>query len=286
MLKQLLKKNIKEAIQDEKNIALLFSGGTDSLTCLFSMLEINIKPTLYTFFLEGFPNKDVEYSEKVASYYNLKHIVIEIPYNVKMLEEDVSYITTNLPVDRKTNVQCAFPFLYVIPKISEEVIVSGLCADDLYGTSKSVAIKASKDKEIFDAIREKAYINLNSSAYLPIKVLIENKYKKKLIAPYKSKEIYDYFMSFSWGELNKPKQKQIAIDSFSNYYENQIIYRKNSNLQVESKIREYHDEIINGKLNKNNRKRVDEIYKDLIKDANQLQNDEFNNVAKPEKHVK
>lgn len=266
-LKRLLKKAIQQPIEDKESVALLFSGGTDSLTCLFSLLELGIKPTLYTFFLEGKPNKDLEYSKRVSQHYSLEHVIIEIPYSLADLEEKVVYITKNLPVDRKTNVQCMFPFLYVIPKVKERFIVSGLCADDVYGTAKSVAIKGAKDKKAFDLIREKTRSSFNSSAYLPIKKYIEEIHEKTFIAPYRNQEVYDYFMQKSWAELNKPKQKQIAIDSFSDYFGAQDIYRKNSNLQVESGIREYHNELIKSQLNINNRRRVDEIYKDLIKSS-------------------
>jgi asparagine synthetase B (glutamine-hydrolysing) len=265
MLKKLLKEAIHESIKDSKDVALLFSGGTDSLTCLFSLFEMDIKPTLYTFYLEGKPNRDLEYSKKVAEFYSLEHTIIEIPYSLSKLEESVLYITENLPVDRKTNVQCVFPFLYVMPQVKEKYVVSGLCADDLYGSAKSVIIKASKNKEVFDSIREKTRSSLNSSAYLPIKQFIEQTHGKVFITPYREQEVHDFFMEKSWAELNKPKQKQIAIDAFSSYFEEQDIYRKNSNLQVESGIREYHNELINSELNENNRRRVDEIYKDLIK---------------------
>lgn len=171
----------------------------------------------------------------------------------------------NLPVDRKTNVQCTFPFLYLFPKIKESVIVTGLCADDLYGSSKGMTIKGSKDKEVFDRLRNRSRENLNSSAYLPIKTLAEEVHGKKLIVPYRDEDIFNYFMNKSWVELNRPKQKQVAIDSYRKYFDSHDIYRKNSSLQVESGIREYHNELINSSLNTNNRKRVDEIYKDLRK---------------------
>ncbi|MGG0667875.1 asparagine synthase-related protein [Lederbergia citrisecunda] len=266
MLKKLINESLENSIYEKESVALLFSGGVDSLTCLFSLLEIGIKPSLYTFYLEGKPNNDLYYSEKVASIFNLKHNVIMIPYDIEQLENHVKYIVSSLPVDRKTNVQCVFPFLYLLPEIKEQYVVTGLCADDLYGSTKGVAIKGSKNKSVFDKIREKSRNNPNASAYLPIKTLVEDDHNKTLVAPYRDKNVFDYFMSKSWSELNKPKQKQVAIDVYSKYFNAHDIYRRNSSLQVESGIREYHNELINSQLNRNNRKRVDEIYKDLQKE--------------------
>jgi len=251
---------------NSKSTALLFSGGTDSLTCLFSLLNLNIKPILYSFHLEGVIHDDIIISKKVAEHFKLTHKIIVIPNNLKNLENDVLYLTQKLKINRKTNVQCTHPFLHVIPKINEEIIVSGLCADDLYGTSKSMSIKYSKDKVGFDSARLKKMNDLYSSAYKPIKDLVEL-YGKTFLTPYRDKSVVDYLMEFSWEELNKPKQKQLSYDSYIEYFELLNVYRKNVNLQVGSKIREFHNILLESKLNKNNRKRVDEIYKDLYKEA-------------------
>jgi len=263
--RELIQNVLKTEINEREDVALLFSGGTDSLTCLFALLDIGVYPRLYTFHLEGNVHKDVVISAKVAEFYGLKHVIIEIPDDIERLQEDVKYIVKELPVDRKTNIQCVFPFLYVLPNIIESVVVSGLCADDLFGTAKSVAIKSAKDKNVFDAIRKRTLSSLNSSAYLPIKTLVEDICKKKFVVPYRNEELIEYMLQFSWADLNKPKQKQLSLDAFSKYFAKQDIYRKNSNLQVGSGIREYHNKLINTPLNIYGRNRVDEIYKDVKK---------------------
>lgn len=267
-LKKIINNIFEKTIEDKSNVALLFSGGTDSLTCLFSLMEIGIKPTLYSFHLEHTVHKDIEISKQVAEYYNLPHKIVEIKRNLIQLKNDVKYLVRTFNITRKTNVQCTYPFLHVLPEIKEKWVVSGLCADDLYGTAKSVAIKASKDKSVFDQIRSKTLSNINSSAYRSIKELVEDVHGKKFLTPYRHPEIVNYFMRFSWEELNKPKQKQIAHESYKEYFNRQNIYRKNTNLQVGSKIREWHSELVNTDLNKNERHRVDEIYKDIWKESN------------------
>ncbi|AKO92032.1 hypothetical protein BEH_07915 [Priestia filamentosa] len=259
---------INNQIHDKSNVALLFSGGTDSLTCLFSLLESGIRPTLYSFHLEGVIHKDIEISKQVAEFYNLKHKIIVIKKDVEQLQKDVRYLISQFEIFRKTNVQCTYPFLHVLPKVQESFVMTGLCADDLYGTAKSVAIKGAKSKETFDTIRNKTLSNLNSSAYRSIKQLVEDVFQKKFIVPYREESVISYFMNFSWEELNRPKQKQIAVKAYADYFDKQKIYRRNTNLQVGSKIREWHDELLKTELNVNNRKRVDEIYKDIRRELN------------------
>ena len=48
-LKNLLIRSIRDELVNEKNVTILFSGGTDSLTCLFSCLELESK-TYTTYF--------------------------------------------------------------------------------------------------------------------------------------------------------------------------------------------------------------------------------------------
>lgn len=260
-----LKELLKDAMEigENEDTALLFSGGVDSITCLFALLEKGITPTLYTFHLDGVYSKDLEVSARIASHYKLPHKIITIAQDVEALQKDVTFIVKELPVDRKTNVQCTYPFLHIMPHVKEKNVVSGLCADDLYGTSKSVAIKCSKNKAAFDDMRRKKFASEYSSAYLPIKTLVEKFYNKKFIAPYRNEKVIEYFMSFSWEELNRPKQKQIAVDAFSSYFNELDVYRRNCNLQVGSGVREFHNKLIDAPINKNNRKRVDEIYKDI-----------------------
>lgn len=269
MLNSLMINYFNENI-DDNGVALLFSGGTDSLTCLFSLLEVNIRPTLYSFHLEGVVHKDIEVSKKVAMYFDLPHVIVEIPKNTEQLKSDVIYLTQKMSLNRKSNIQCTYPFLHMMSYIKEDIVVSGLCADDLYGTSKSMSIKYANDKVGFDKARRKTLQNQYSSAYKPISDLFKS-HNKTLLLPYRNESIIAFFMKHSWSELNKPKQKQIALNSYTKYFDDLNVYRRNTSLQVGSKIREWHNELLNTGLNKNNRKRVDEIYKDLYKEGEEAE---------------
>jgi asparagine synthetase B (glutamine-hydrolysing) len=265
-LREFINEYFSNKITDKQSVSLLFSGGTDSLTCLFSLLDLGIKPKLYSFHLENIIHDDIVISKQVSDYYQLQHEIIEIKRDIRQLKNDVQYLIPAFNITRKTNVQCTYPFLHVLPHIEEQYVVTGLCADDLYGSAKSVTIKAAKDKTVFDEIRNKTFDNLYSSAYKPIKELVENVYNKTLIAPYREPKIIDFFMQFSWSELNKPKQKQLSLTAYEDFFSRQNIYRRNNNLQVGSKIREWHSELVLTDINKYNRRRVDEIYKDLGKE--------------------
>lgn len=227
---------------NKRSVAILFSGGVDSQTILFSCLDLKIKPTLYTFCLDNYTSEDMIYTRNIAKIFNLKLYEILIKTDDKeSVEKEIKDIMARFKTSRKTKIQCIYPILKMLPYIKEDIILSGLCADDLYGSSRSVA-KHYKDKNEF---YNKRYLNdkdINSSSYFQIKTLIEDE-GKKFIAPYKEcEELRKYLLSKNFYELHKPKQKQVAIDDYPEILQFNL-YRRNSNLQCNSKVRDWQDKL-------------------------------------------
>ena len=90
-----------------------------------------------------------------------------------------------------------------------------------------------------------------------------NNAEKKLVSPYRNQQVIDYFLKFSWNELNKPIQKQKSINAFNNYFEQQLVYRESSSLSINSKIVDWHQTLLSSELNKNNRNNIDDIIEDI-----------------------
>ena len=63
--------------------ALYFSGGMDSTTILFGLLELGKKPHLVSFKQKNAPSKDNVIGTVIAKYYNLKRDLIEIESDTK-----------------------------------------------------------------------------------------------------------------------------------------------------------------------------------------------------------
>ena len=251
---------LEEKIRDKNSVAILFSGGLDSLSLLLSCLDIGIKPVLYTFFLESYEYSDIKSSRNIAKIFGLKLIEIPIKQDLKTLINDVEYIVTNFNTYKKSAVQCVHPFLYAEKLIKEKYVLSGLCADDLYGTSKHMSI-LSKNYEEFQRKRLDIISDETSSGYRYIKSIFHNKI---FIAPYKEcRKLIDYFMSLDYKSMNSPKQKYVTYSAYRNEIDRYKLYRRNENLQCASKIREYHDSLLKTDLNTNNYKIVTPIYRNL-----------------------
>ena len=259
MLREMINKYLDDNIDNYEDVALLFSGGMDSLSLLISCIDLGIKPHLYTFYLDNYVSEDIKASREIANIFNLKLTEIKINTSQDRLIKDVKYIIKKFGVTKKTAIQCIHPFIYVIPEIKEKYVLSGLCADDLYGTPRSMA-KLCDDVEKFNELRLKKLKDETSSSYSYIRDMLHEA-NKIFIAPYKTcEEISCYMMKLSYKDMNRPKQKNIMYEDYKDVLDKYKLYRRNSNLQCNSKIREWHDLLLESEENINNNKSVTGIY--------------------------
>ena len=122
-----------------------------------------------------------------------------------------------------------------------------------------------KKNEQFYLKRLKKHNDIEASSYIYIKQLCEA-YGKKFVAPYKqSKDLSSYILNKDVKELHSPKQKNVMYISYKNELDKYKLYRRNSNLQVNSGLREWHDTLLNSELNKNGYKSVVGIYNTIFK---------------------
>lgn len=258
-----IKKDISDRIGNEKDIAVFLSGGVDSTSCLLACIDIGLNITAYTFYLEGHESQDLHASRLISNNVGVHLKEIVVPYSLDKLQEDTIRIINEFKTARKTAVQCIHPFLYVIPAVKEKTIVSGLYADDLYGTSRKGNIIGRKSRKEFDSFRLHS-ISQEDYSCVYIRKAVERS-GKKLVTPFVGGTLQDYLMSLSWEQMNTPVAKYIAVRAFSDYYGKNSWYRKNSNLQVNSGIREYHELLLKTPLNKRHSDSVVGIYNSILR---------------------
>ena len=261
-LKNLLVESVRKEIDGETDVGIFFSGGTDSLTCLFSCLELKLKPHLYCFRLENHISEDSLMSERISKLYNVPLKIIIIKEDLQQLANDVYNIIKKYDVSNKIRVQILYPFPYMLKEIKERVVITGLSADTLYGTNYHSKMQLLDD---FTKSRRNAIDEDEIDGYTVLKE-ISNSFQKKLVAPYRDDSVINYFLKYSWMELNRPTQKNHSINAFKNYFDSNTIYRTSSSLTINSKIQEFHEKLLTLSFNKLNRKSIDELYSDILHD--------------------
>ena len=234
--KQILNTVISEQLSDEP-VALLFSGGTDSLTILWTLLDLGIKPTCYTFHLSYFESTDAKVSKKACNHWGVNQVIVnedkrDIP---SQLKDVISIIQS----PRKTHVEVMYAYYFLMQAVKEKHIFSGIQADSLYGSNKNAAIQCGKQSAKFFAdYRRKLVANPDQEGYKQANLLASH-FNKILYTPYSDNRIREFYYQYSWKQLNSPKQKMPPILSFEDRFKEMPIYRIDDNLQCGSHIREH-----------------------------------------------
>jgi asparagine synthetase B (glutamine-hydrolysing) len=220
-------------------VGLLLSGGTDSMTVLWCLQFFGVRVQAYTFYLEGRVSKDVMAARLASETYGVPLTEIEIPYqSTGALAFDVAQLVHDMGSARKTAVECTWPFMHVTPFVVEEQMFTGMSADDLYGSAAHMQINYGKNPSAFRAKRAEQMADERTGGWCYVRDLF-NRDAIELCAPYRDEVVIDWFLQRSFAELHTPKQKGVALRAFEKEYAKTKMYRRQSNLQVGSGIREY-----------------------------------------------
>lgn len=259
MIDKLLCNVIEEKTQGHSDVAVLLSGGADSLSCALAAHRIGKKVTAYTFHLHDQPTYDAAKALDTAVRMSWRSFLTVVP--IQYIPQDFHTLRNDFDCVKKTHYECTFPFLYIYPKIEEKMIISGVAADGHYGVSKKACMHFKEPKELFDQFREEYFSNPNPAGYLQ-QLKLSEKYDKTFIAPYLEKPVVDFFRQYDWYELNKPFQKHHVINSFTEF---QTIGnpKKHINLQLGAGIDKAFESLLQLKdINFKDRKRMLDVYRD------------------------
>ena len=122
--------NIVDQEAPDQTVAVLMSGGTDSLTVAAAAHRLNKKLNCYTFRVDGKDSDDSIYAEKACKHFGWNFKLIDVPVN--NIENDFFTLIKKYECKKKTHVECTFPFLYVYPHIKEKyILLFPFCSVDL-----------------------------------------------------------------------------------------------------------------------------------------------------------
>lgn len=238
-------------------VALLFSGGTDSLTVLWTLMDLGIPVNAYTFHLSHHKSQDLIFAEKACGHWNIPLTIVTENNNTKKEIEDMIGVIQSA---RKTHVECMFAFWRMIQNVKEKQVFSGILADVLYGSDRDSCIQHSKSiASVFTEYRLK-YLREPDTDGVKQAGMICDHFKKQFIAPYTEPELWNTFFGWTLKEMNSPKQKMPALLAFQDRFNEIKIYRKNENLQCESGIREYMESVFGLHVRKS--------YKEILNSVN------------------
>lgn len=233
---------------------LFLSGGVDSATILAAQLQLGAKPDCYSFYLTPYKSNDVKIAAMMCGKFELNHRVSVIPREESVLIGDVRAVIAHTGQTFKTHVQCSQPFLYMAEAMSDdgysEALV-GMAAGSLWGDGKEAMFARGREGDKgFEEYRRFCHLHPDNS---------ENSVRKvaaavgdiKITDPYQYEPLAEFMLNLKFEQLHKPKQKYLAVMAFPEFWKSGAWYRKNSNLQIESGLREWHDTLLKSPLNEN-----------------------------------
>jgi asparagine synthetase B (glutamine-hydrolysing) len=256
MIDKLLEKIIQEKVHD-KEVAVLLSGGADSLSVALAAHRLGYDVHAYSFHLKDLPTYDASKAEDSSSKMGWKFTKVIVP--VDNLVEDFHTLRKKFECVKKTQYECTFPFLYIFPQIKEKNILSGFAADGHYGVSKKACIHFKQPKELFDQFRS-SY--LSDPPGLRQQLALSKYYNKEYITPYTDQRVIDYFHQFDWFQVNQPYQKHHVVEAFTEF--KTIGKPKHHiNLQLGSGIDKAFESLLEcNEINYKRRNRMLDVYRD------------------------
>lgn len=132
MIKNILCEVVERRSKDNE-VAVLLSGGVDSLSVAFAASDVGKKIHAYSFHLDTHVSYDFQKAKEVSEIFGWKFTGVTIP--TKNLISDFKKLS-QLGCKKKTAYECTYPFLYVYPEIEQTEVLSGWAADGYYGISK------------------------------------------------------------------------------------------------------------------------------------------------------
>ena len=212
-----------------KNVALLLSGGMDSLSVGFCLERAGKKIHAYTYHLEGYRSDDLEKAISLARQLKWKLEVITVPTSV--VASDFIRLAVEHHCQRKTQFEVTFPLLYIFPLIKESEMWTGWNADTHYGNTKNYIFHQQRmRKEGWSAAkRKRAFHNQRrldfNELYDPTSqetwwwgVRLAKSHGKSLLDPYVDEGVFNYFNQFTHEQLcslNKPIIRRAFAEDLS-----------------------------------------------------------------------
>jgi asparagine synthetase B (glutamine-hydrolysing) len=245
---------------DDKEVAVLLSGGVDSASVMFSLLEAGKKVTAYSFMLDGVMSTDFFLARRNAEKFGCDFCAIFLPAEPEALQSDLIDLR-NIGAQKKTDYECGWPMLHAYKQIQERAVFSGMGADGHFCISKKGMLHW---RHRIDEFRNQLYTS-KGYAQKPIHEQLAARNNKQAVMPYLSKEMQRQFLGTTWEQVNKPKQKQPILDAFPKEFK-KIKVLPHTNLQLgDSKIAEHFKTLLATEWNKHGYVSVVGIYNLLNK---------------------
>jgi asparagine synthetase B (glutamine-hydrolysing) len=244
---------------ESDSVGVLLSGGIDSASIMFALLELGKKVTAYSFTIDGHVSTDFSLARRNATAFGVPFVPVFLPRDLGALKRDLHALALTRLATKKTDYECGWPMIHAYGAVKEPVVASGMGADGHFCISKKGMIHY---RDRIDEFR----LGLYSSpgyAQRPLHDFLARSFGKQACMPYLSDAMRAAFLGTTWEQVNKPKQKQPILDAFSQQFARMKVL-PHVNLQLgDSRIAEHMAGLLKSDWNKRDARSMVAIYNDL-----------------------
>lgn len=223
-LRALMTNEVKKAICNGKPNYILLSGGLDSVTALYALMEAGADFRAVNFHFEGFPSSDKDAVERLQKNIGFDVDYIEIPSDWETISEDVRSAVEECcnmyRRVREVKVETIFTLTYVDKFLPDGCnVFTGANGDGILGYNRTMAIMASHyGEESYRLIRcRKAEDEPDEFDR------IFNRHHTHQSVFYG--EVEEFLLKFTMKACNRPQPKAIAANAFEDYHRKYNSYR-------------------------------------------------------------
>jgi hypothetical protein len=246
-LRQLITNRVKAVVGPEP-VALAMSGGIDSMTVFFALLDLKKEFTCYCFYQDGIESPDLVSSRQYCSQFNVPLVEICLPSDPDTVYADCVRTIPFCGVKLlKTKVETLRPLMYLFEAVKEHKILNGSSADDFQPYKRKANIAYETGGE--DAVRKyRLSVDLKPDAYDVLSREMASAYNKEFVNVYACSEIENFYLQFTYKAITVP-HKALTVQAFAPEFEACGGARKHSSYQVNSRITDVHEQLLASKYN-------------------------------------
>lgn len=234
---------VKERVQDKRVLSML-SGGVDSFVLTYLANKYSFQTVAVTAH-DNSIGKDLEHAIKCADYLKVVHQTISLDA-VKAFEDTdiVLDICKCLTIVR---LQCAIVAYECIKYAKEnkfDAVICGDASDALFGSTGHMRRKSKQEN--FVQIKKDTLIKGAEEGVGKDFLTLCNYFDIEAIVPFRDERMFK-FTELEDNLVNKPKEKQILRDAFSDVLDVDLLSRERLTLQVGVGIKDKHIELLRKK---------------------------------------
>lgn len=262
--------NVRQALLDEVagypkgNVAVLLSGGIDSIAVLHACLAADLEPVAYSFHVDGVESTDHRLAQHNAKVLGVPFHSIVLSDAVREIRRYVKYAIRVCGLRGKSDIEVCWPMLTAMKRIEEMVILSGIGSDTYFVTSKKGQMHL---RDMVDRYRAHNWRKPNAQRALFKKFCAER--GKIYHSPYESPrfwaEVHD---ATDYDALHGP-EKRLLREAFPEFM-TKCKVKNHTNLQLgDSGIAKQFELLLDiPSFNPNGGKSVVSVYNHLAKSVN------------------